>query len=131
MKTIAKHNPKHPGGSITAEFVVALAVMGLIFSLVISSFYEVGQANRSQWARQQCLRAAEAQLDSFTAFGRPISEADWHRLWPAIDYRVATAPGEGDWRGLIRVEITTQTYSEGRHIEVTASRYVSSLAEGD
>jgi hypothetical protein len=123
MRTRIGQHKRH-GGSITVEFTAAFAIMLLIFSLVISTLHETGKTNRAQWARQQCLRGANAQLDSFTAVGRAIDEATWRRLWPNTQCRIRQTPGEGDWQGLTRVEVVVRRHINGRDFEAAASRYI-------
>lgn len=130
MNTKSKHNSNRRG-SITVEFTVALAIMVLIFSLVIASLEQVGKVNRGQWARQQCLAAAQAQLDSLSAVGRAIPESDWQRLWPRIDCTIEQTDGEGDWQGLALTQVTARTRLEGREIEVTSRRYIAPAKEAD
>ena len=124
MMKHTNHIKKSRRGTITIEFTVALMIMTMLFVLTISLFYQVGRHNRRQWARQQCLVAANAQLDSLTAIGRAIPDDDWHRLWPHIDCTVKQTRAEDNWQGLIRAEVTVQTHSEGKDIKTTVCRYI-------
>ena len=117
-------------GSVTVEFMVALSIMILIFALIITTLYQVGRTNRGQWARQQCLRGARAQLDCLAATGKPVAEGDWQTLWPQCNCTIRQTPGTGDWQGLTRVEVTVRRHAERKNIQVSLRRYLL-LKEAD
>ena len=109
-------------GSISVEFVVTFLLIAMLFVLLIETMVEVGRANRAQWARQQCLTAAGAQLDSYTALGRPIDPDTFARLWPQVKVSIQTQPGTGDWQGLTLVRVDIQRHMNRKDIHIHQSR---------
>ncbi len=51
------------------------------------------------------MAAAEAQLDSLTATGRPIDDTQLKRLWPDVEVVTDRTPGVAPWDGLELVRI--------------------------
>jgi type II secretory pathway pseudopilin PulG len=67
------------GGFLLTEIIVAMALLGLIISALAVSLRGFGSLNRYQLVTQQCISAAQAQLDSMTATGKPIPGEDCRR----------------------------------------------------
>ena len=112
------------GGLISIEFIVTLSLMMLLFVLLTETLIAVGRANRAQWARQRCLAAAGAQLDSVAATGKPINPAVFERLWPQLKVSIQTEPGSGDWQGLTLVRVDVQRHMNRKDIHILQSRYI-------
>lgn len=115
---------KKQNGSVSLEFVVTLFLILLLFVLLMETLIEVGRANRRQWARQTCLAAAGAQLDSYTALGRPIEPREIRRLWPNVTVSTQIEPGTGPWQGLALVRVQAQQRIHRRDIQIEQSRYI-------
>lgn len=88
-----------------------------------------GKANRLHLLKQQCILAAEAQLDSIAATGRTIDEKDVTRCWPGVNVRIEKAPGTGQWAGLRRFTVTARATTEGRSVQVQLCRYLPPAEE--
>lgn len=114
-----KHN-----GSVSLEFVVTLFLILLLFVLLMETLIEAGRANRRQWARQTCLAAAGAQLDSYTALGRPIEPRQIRRLWPNVTVSTEIEPAAGPWQGLSLVRVQARQRIHRREIQIEQSRYI-------
>ncbi len=121
-------------GFLMTETIVAITLLGLILTGLGVTVAGLARFNRYQWARQQCTAAAQAQLDSLTATGRPLSGQDIAQLWPDVTLTTDRAPGEGQWDGLELLQVTATTDTRPRHAAVRLARYVRpglGLGEGE
>ncbi|MHC4457740.1 MAG: hypothetical protein ACYS0I_11775 [Planctomycetota bacterium] len=80
--------------------------------------------NRYQLLRQRCIAAAQAQLDSISAVGEPIRDADFNRLWPEISVFIQQLPATGQWEGMKLVKVETGANFFGREVKVRLCRYI-------
>jgi type II secretory pathway pseudopilin PulG len=106
------------------ELIVALSLLGLIFAGLALSMQGFGAFNRHQWARQQCIAAAQAQLDSLTTRGLLIETQTCQRLWPTVNMTVQRAPGIGQWDGLELARVTATSQAGPRQVRVDLARYL-------
>ncbi len=116
-------------GFLMAEMIVAMIVLAALlvsFGLALHGFK---QFNHYQWTRQQCVAAAQAQLDSLTVMGSPILEEDLQRLWPRVTLVTSRSPGLDQWQGLDHHEVIGQAPSFHRVVKVTLSRYGAPLTQ--
>jgi len=113
-------------GWMLVEAVVAISVLGVIVSALLLATNSSRKFNHYQLARQQCLAAAQAQLDSITATGLLISDDDIKRLWPKVTITIDRADGSETWQGLKLVRVKARTERIGKVVEVTQARYVDS-----
>ncbi len=111
-------------GFLTAELLVATALLGLIITGLAVSMNGFSKFNQHQWTRQRCTAAAQAQLDSIAATGAPIDEQELKRLWPEVEVVVETKPGEAPWDGLELVQVTATGRVGSRGVTVHLARYV-------
>ena len=109
-----------------AEMIVSFTLLGVILVGLALSTHGAGLFNRYQWARQQCVAAAQAQLDSIAARAVPIKDETCQRLWPGITISIEKTSGTGQWAGLQRVEVTATTQAGPRETTVQLARYVQS-----
>ena len=123
---MSRGNAKYSGFLMT-EIIVALTVLGLLLAGLGVSLAGFGQFNRYQLTRQQCIAAAQAQIESLAATGRTIPEQDFARLWPGLTVSVQEKPGEGQWQGLTLIEVTASDKSRRKIVEIRLSRYVRDL----
>ena len=119
-----KERMKNTSGFIMTELIVALTLLGLIFAGLALSAHGFGVFNRHQWARQQCIAAAQAQLDSLTARGALIEPQTAERLWPRVTLAIDRKPGIGQWEGLSRVQVTATSQAGPRKVKVELVRYL-------
>lgn len=113
------------GGFLWAEAAVAITVFGVIlvtFALLLDGFRRF---NNYQLVRQRCTAAAEAQLDSITATGKPIRDEDIVRLWQKMNVSIKKSPGTGQWQEMTLVEVTACSRSFRNEVKVQLSRYIS------
>ncbi len=130
---MSTRNAKHHGFLLT-EIIIALSILGLLLGGLGVSLAGFARFNRYQLTRQQCIAAAQAQLECISATGRPIPEQDVTRLWPRLTVSVKETPGVGQWQGLTLVEVTASDKpalsavegSRRKNVEIQLSRYVRS-----
>lgn len=121
-------------GFMLAELIVAMSLFALLLAGLTVSVGGFSAFNRHQWARQQCIAAAMAQLDSVAATGTPIDPDDCQRLWPRVTVSLERTPGEGQWVGLERIDVKAGAQAGPRQVVVELSRYVAPAvqpAEGE
>jgi Tfp pilus assembly protein PilV len=114
---------KH-SGFMMAELIVAFTLLSMIVVGLAISIHGFGMFNRYQWARQQCLAAAQAQLDSIAARQVSIDAETCARLWPGVVISVEKEPGAGQWAGLQLIEVTATAQAGPRQTTVELARYV-------
>jgi len=103
---------------------VAVAVLGMVLVGLALTLDGLGRFNHYQLVRQQCIAAAQAQLDSMTAKGEAIKGEDFERLWPRLSISTAKSAGADQWNGMTLVEVTVTARSFNKNVRVTLSRYV-------
>ena len=119
------YKQKKNDGWITAEIIVAMVILGLLLTGLATTMYACGRFNKIQLIKQQCMAAALGQLDSITATGKPINDADFKRLWSGVEVVIEEHPGTGNWQGLKMVKVTTIGKNRPRQITVELCRYVT------
>lgn len=110
------------------EVIIAMSLLGLLLAGLALSLNGIARFNRYQLVRQQCIAAAQAQLDSITATGESIGDDDFKRLWPNLNVSVKRLPGTGQWEAMELLEVTASGKSYHRKVEIRLSRYIR--AEG-
>ena len=116
-------NKKYSGFLLT-EIIVASGILGIILVALAMSMYGFAKFNRYQLVRQQCIAAAQAELDSITTTGNPIPDEDFKRLWPKLDVNIKNSPGTDQWQGLSLVEVTANGMSYSKEVKIKLARYV-------
>lgn len=115
---------KKYAGFLFAELIVALTVLGILLIGLTLSLHGLAKFNRYQLVRQRCIAAAQAQLDSLSVTGRPISNEDFKRLWPKLDVSIQQSEGTGQWDGMKLVKVTTAGRSFRNEVKVQHTRYI-------
>lgn len=113
------------GGFLMTEIIVALTIMAMLLAGLALSLNGLAKFNRYQLVRQQCISAAQAELDSITATGKSIPEEDFHRIWPRLSISVEKSDGTDQWVGMELVEVTVSGRNFRKKVEIQLSRYVS------
>lgn len=124
---------RRSGGFIFAEIAVSLTVMAMLLAGVALSMNSIAKFNHYQSVRQKCIAAAQAELDSLTATGKPIEDEDFNRIWPQLIVSIEKTAGQGQWQGAQLVKVTTNGKYLRKQVIIELSRYISrneSLAEG-
>ncbi len=125
---------KKYGGFFITEIAVASSILAILLVGLALSLYGFAKFNRYQLVRQQCIAAAQAELDSITITGTPIPDADFKRLWPKLDVNIKKSAGTGQWQAMTLVEVTANGMSFSKEVKVQLARYVladESLAKGE
>jgi hypothetical protein len=113
------------GGFIFAEIAVSLTVMAMLLAGVALSMNGIAKFNRYQLIRQHCIAAAQAELDSLTATGKPIEDEDFSRIWPRLKVSIENTAGQGQWQGTELVKVTTSGKYLRKQVTIELSRYIS------
>lgn len=120
------------GGFLTVELIFAFTLLGIILVGLAVSLYGFGKFNRYQLVRQQCTSAAQAQLDSIAATGKPIPDEDLERLWPRLSVSIEESAGTGQWQGMKFVEVTASGVGlREKEVRVRLSRYILDGKQSD
>lgn len=123
-RIVVSFKSKKYGGFFITEFTVATAILAILLVGLALSLYGFTKFNRYQLVRQQCIAAAQAELDSITITGKPISDEDFKRLWPKLGVNIKKSAGTGQWRAMTLVEVTTNGMSFSKEVKVQLARYV-------
>ena len=115
---------RRTNGFLMTELIVALSLLGLIFAGFAVSTHGFGAFNRYQWARQRCVAAAQAQLESLAIHGDPIADRECERLWPGVSLSVRREAGTDQWAGLQWIRVTATAPAGPRSVVVELARYV-------
>jgi type II secretory pathway pseudopilin PulG len=111
-------------GFLLTELIVSLSVLGLLLAGLAMSLDGFAKFNRYQLTRQHCIAAAQAELDSIAATGRPIPDEDFSRLWPKLSVAIKEISGAGQWQAMTLVKVTTSGKSYRKDVEIQLSRYI-------
>lgn len=111
-------------GFFLAETIVASGILAILLVGLATSMYGFAKFNRYQLVRQQCIAAAQAELDSITTTGKPIPDEDFKRLWPKLDVNIKSSAGTGQWQAMTLIEVTTNGMSYNKEVKVKLARYV-------
>ncbi|HUT47470.1 MAG TPA: hypothetical protein VMX36_14410 [Sedimentisphaerales bacterium] len=121
------------GGFLFAEIAVSLTVMAMLLAGLALSLNGIAKFNHYQLIRQQCIAAAQAELDSLTATGKPIEDEDFSRIWPQLIVSIEKSAGQGQWQASQLVKVITSGKYLRKQVTIELSRYISRdepLAEG-
>jgi type II secretory pathway pseudopilin PulG len=133
MEQIMSYMKRRYDGFLLAELIVALTILAMLLAGMAFSLNGLAKFNRYQLIRQQCIAAAQAELDSMTATGKSISDGDFSRLWPELKVSIRETEGTNQWEGMKLVEVTASGKSFRKQVQIKLSRYVLSdapLSEG-
>jgi type II secretory pathway pseudopilin PulG len=121
-------NSKYRGFLMT-EVIVAISLLGLILAGLALSLSGLARFNRYQLVRQRCIAAAEAQIDSVAATGKPVADDEFKQLWPKVTVSVKRSPGTGQWRDMELVEVTTNGISYHKEVKIKLARYIRAVGK--
>jgi type II secretory pathway pseudopilin PulG len=119
---VSGKNKKYKG-YLFVELVIGFTIFGILLASLGILLHGFAKFNLYQVVRQQCVAAAQAQLDSISATGQPVSENDFNRLWPKINVTIEQFEGIGQWKGLKLVRAKTSGMSFNSPVKVELSRY--------
>ena len=128
------YNKKRYGGFLFVEMTVAFIVIAMLLAGIAFSLNGITKFNHYQLIRQQCIAAAQAELDSFTATGEPIKDEDFNRVWPQLNVSIEKTAGQGQWQSAQLVKVTTSGRYLRKQVIIELSRYIArteSLTEGN
>jgi len=120
---VSVKDKKHSGYLLT-ELMVTLIVLGMLLAVLALSLNGFAKFNNYQLVRQQCISAAQAELDSIAVTAAPIPEEDFKRLWPGLAVSIQQSPGVGQWNGAKLVSVTVTGSSFKKEVEIQINRYI-------
>jgi type II secretory pathway pseudopilin PulG len=121
-------NTRHNGFLMT-ELMVAMIVLGIILLCLALSLRAFGQINNYQLTRQQCISAAQAELDSIAVTGRPLDEQDLKRLWPKMSVEIKQLDGVNQWQGLKLIKVKAAAKAGGKDVSIELAGYFAPAEE--
>ncbi len=110
-------------GFLLTELVVSMTILGILVAGLALSLHGFAKFNRYQLVRQQCIAAAQAQLESMAATGSPIPDEDIGRLWSNLTVDIKKSSGTGQWSAMQLVEVTAVGKSFRKEVKIQLSRY--------
>jgi type II secretory pathway pseudopilin PulG len=110
-------------GFLLTEIVVSMTILGILVAGLAMSLHGFAKFNRYQLVRQQCIAAAQAEIESIAATGGPIPDEDLARLWSNIAVSVEKSAGTGQWLQMELVEVTAVGKSFRKEVKIQLSRY--------
>ena len=119
------YKKRRSGGFLFAEIAVALTIIAMLLAGVAFSLNGIAKFNHYQLIRQQCIAAAQAQLDSLSATGKPIGDEDFNRIWPQLTVSIEKSAGQGQWQAAQLVKVTTTGKYLRKQVTIELSRYIS------
>jgi len=118
------NNNRKYRGILAVEVITSLFLLILLTAALATATRFYGYYNRLQLARQQCLAASQAQLDSIMIQKTLLSQQDIKRLWPGVKCTVEKQPGQGQWKGLDLYTVTATAKIRTRSISIQMKRYI-------
>ena len=112
------------GGWILTEALVSLGVTGVLMGVLAAAQSRSGTFNALQLARERCIAAGQAEIESIAATGAPLEPGQREKAWRGIRTNIERTPGEGDWAGMTLLKVTASTTVKGRGVTITLHRYV-------
>ncbi|MGA2916726.1 MAG: type II secretion system protein [Sedimentisphaerales bacterium] len=110
-------------GFLLAEMIVAMTVLAIILSCLALSMSAFRKINNYQLVRQQCISAAQAQLDSIAAAGRPIGDDDLKRLWPKVNLQIEQSDGTDKWQGMKLVKVRASAKAGNKAVSIELAEF--------
>lgn len=117
-------SPSRPRrGFFLTEMMVSLAVLATLMVGLALTLHSVRRFHHVLGVRQQCMAAAQAQIDSLVATGLAMDPNRTATLWPRLKVETQVRPGQGQWKGLDLIQATASGPSGPRIVTVTLARY--------
>jgi type II secretory pathway pseudopilin PulG len=110
-------------GFLLTELTVSMTILGILVAGLALSLHGFAKFNRYQLVRQQCIAAAQAQLESMAATGAPVPDEDFDRLWSNLSISIKKSPGTDQWSAMELVEVTAVGKSFRKEVKIQLSRY--------
>ena len=111
-------------GLLSVELVVAISVLATVIGVLVTLEHSFGKLNNKLWAKHICRNAGQAQMDSIAVIGKPIEDAAFEKLWPGVTFQLKTSDGDGQWRGLQRIDLTLSKKVKQKDVQVQLTRYL-------
>lgn len=103
---------------------MALAVATVAFCAVLDQQRQNRRMTKAMLRKQQCVAAAQAQLDCIQQTGRSLGRQELAKLWPGVELKTTRTRGKGDWQGLDRVQVRAEGSAGELTVRVNLCRYM-------
>jgi len=111
-------------GWVLTESILSLALLGILLAAIAMAGRSGRDFNQVMLTRQQCVAAAQAQLDSIAATGDTIDDQKVTQLWPGVRVQVERTAGQAQWRDMTLVKATAAATAGGRNVKIELARYL-------
>ena len=115
---------KRKNGFLLAELTISISILGLLIACIAMSLNGFRRFTDYQMTRQRCIAAAQSQLDSIAATGKPIDENDFKQLWPQMAVTIEHGKDSGQWDGLAEIKVRTESKSFSKTVTIELCRYI-------
>lgn len=120
---------KKSDGFLLTEFLVTIGALVAIFICVATLLSHIRQYAKYSLVRQNCIQAANAQLDSLATTGQKISDEKIKNLWDDIKTNIQITPGSGQWQRLKLAEAQATGKIGKRTVSIELARYIDQPKE--
>jgi type II secretory pathway pseudopilin PulG len=115
---------KKKTGSLSIEMMAAVGIMAVLISVLAGVGGTFKKVNDQRWVQHTMLAAGQAQMDALAATEKPIDEETFERLWPNVICTVEIADGEGEWKGLEKIQVHLSAKYRQRTLKTSLTRYI-------
>ena len=115
---------KFRNGWMFVDLTITMFILTMLFVCLSITMKGMRGYNRLNLTRQQCLSAAQAQMDSIAARGNTIGDDDMGRLFEGVGVSIERKPGQGVWKGMEAVTILANKRSGKQDVNIELMRYV-------
>jgi hypothetical protein len=109
---------------VLTEALVAIGVAGVAILVTLETQNQNRLITQLMLRKQQCIAAAQAQLDCIEHSGESLPDEKISRLWPSVRLETIRQEGTGDWSDLDLVTVRATGKAGRRKVEVTLCRYM-------
>ncbi len=114
---------------LLVEATVALGILAVMLGVFASLMSSGFRANKQVYARQKCILAALAQLDSLSVTGKPLNADQVEQLWPGVTISVSIESGAGTYAGYNCHKAVARITEAGKEHSSSQMRYIPASAE--
>ena len=111
--------------------MISITLLAIITAAIATLIHSFARLNHRQMARQKCLAAAAAQLDSYTINDKPLDKKTIQHLWPKLTVDTAITTGTDQWQNLTLITVTTKAETQYGPVTLKLTRYIPKLEERD
>lgn len=118
------YKQKNNRGYLLIEVVAALTVLGIMLGVFSQLLSSSSNASKRLIARQKCIAAALAQLDSLDYTGQMLSAEQIDLLWPNVQVELEQSVDTEPYRGFVKYTATARLTLGSNEISSRQVRYM-------